>query len=137
MAACVEKLIKMNMVQPQRKAMILVQITGALRNLANVDSAHIQISQTIVQRLCDIFFDPQFNQGKELILNISRLLSKVSLDMSCSEKIVNSGYLTKFLEAMTKTHRDHSAVLIRLAYILGNLTTNFEEARAQLMLKEH
>jgi len=33
---------------------------------------------------------------------------------------------------MAVTHRDHSAVLIRLAYILGNLTTNFESARLEL-----
>lgn len=33
---------------------------------------------------------------------------------------------------MASTHRDHSAVLIRLAYILGNLTTNFESARLEL-----
>ena len=29
-------------------------------------------------------------------------------------------------------HRENSAILIRLAYILGNLTTNFEEARQKL-----
>ena len=29
-------------------------------------------------------------------------------------------------------HKDSSAILIRLAYILGNLTTNFEEARQKL-----
>lgn len=33
---------------------------------------------------------------------------------------------------MAGTHRDHSAILIRLAYILGNLTTNFESARLEL-----
>lgn len=33
-------------------------------------------------------------------------------------------------------HRESSAVLIRLAYILGNLTTNFEEARQKLCHKE-
>lgn len=33
-------------------------------------------------------------------------------------------------------HRDSSAVLIRLAYILGNLTTNFEEARQKLCQSE-
>jgi hypothetical protein len=101
--------------------------------MANVDSAQVEISRSIVVKMCDIFFDPAFNQGKELILNISRLLSKVSLDMQCSEQIVNAGYLVKFSKAMTTTHKDHSAVLIRIAYILGNLTTNFEEARAQLM----
>ena len=36
------------------------------------------------------------------------------------------------MRAMASTHRDHSAVLIRLAYILGNLTTNFESARLEL-----
>ena len=36
------------------------------------------------------------------------------------------------MQAMAGTHRDHSAVLIRLAYILGNLTTNFESARLEL-----
>lgn len=97
--------------------------------MANVDSAHAEISRTCVQRLCEIFFDNTFNQGKELILNIARLLSKVSLDIKCAEQIVVSGHLSKFAKAMTSTHRDHSAVLIRLAYILGNLTTNFEQAR--------
>lgn len=104
-------------------------MTGALRNLANVDSAQVEISRSIVKMLCDIFFDSQYNQGKELILNIARLLSKVSLDFSCSQKMVESGCLIKFTQTMHTVHRDNSAVLIRIAYILGNLTTNFEEAR--------
>ena len=40
-----------------------------------------------------------------------------------------------FLNAMIM-HRDSSAILIRLAYILGNLTTNFEEARVKLCTKK-
>lgn len=65
-------------------------------------------------------------------MNISRLLSKVSLDISCAEQIVLSGHMKSLIRAMCSTHRDHSAVLIRLAYILGNLTTNFDSARAEL-----
>lgn len=132
---CIDKLLKMP-VSHSKKAMILVQITGALRNLANVDSSHPEISRTIVKKMCDIFFDPNLNNGKELVLNISRLLSKVSLDIQCAEAIVKSGHMFKFLKAMTTTHKDHSAVLIRLAYILGNLTTNFDLARTQLNSKE-
>lgn len=82
--------------------------------------------------MCDIFFDPKLNGGKELVLNISRLLSKVSLDMLCAEQIVKSGHISSFMSAMTGVHRDSSAILIRLAYILGNLTTNFEQARQEL-----
>ena len=33
-------------------------------------------------------------------------------------------------------HKDSSAILIRLAYIIGNLTTNFEEARIKLCEKD-
>lgn len=33
-------------------------------------------------------------------------------------------------------HKDSSAILIRLAYIIGNLTTNFEEARLKLCAKD-
>lgn len=36
------------------------------------------------------------------------------------------------MNSMAGQHRDSSAILIRLAYILGNLTTNFEEARLEL-----
>ena len=114
--------------------MILVQITGTLRNLANIDQCHPQIAQSAIAKLCDIFFDSQFNQGKELSLNIARLLSKVSSDFRCAEKIVQSGHIKDYLKAMVQ-HRDNSAILIRLAYILGNLTTNFEEARLRLTVK--
>jgi len=51
--------------------------------------------------------------------------------MHCAEKIVKSGHLGDFLKAMV-THKESSAILIRIAYILGNLTTNFEEARSFL-----
>ena len=132
----IDKLMKMNSVSSSRKAMILVQISGGLRNLATVDTAHLEIAQRVVKQMCDIFFDPQLNQGKELVLNISRLLSKVSLDMTCAEQIVKSGHISNFISAMTNQHKDSSAVLIRIAYILGNLTTNFEEARQQLCLSE-
>jgi hypothetical protein len=36
-----------------------------------------------------------------------------------------------YLHSMVQ-HKESSAILIRLAYILGNLTTNFEEARQKL-----
>jgi len=80
MSICLEKLLKMP-ISANKKAMICVQVTGALRNLANVDISHSEISRTMVRKMCDIFFDHNLNSGKELVLNISRLLSKVSLDI--------------------------------------------------------
>lgn len=62
------------------------------------------------------------------MLNIARLLSRVSLDMSCAAMMVKSLHVKDFLSVMV-IHKHSSAILIRLAYILGSLTTNFEEAR--------
>jgi len=55
----------------------------------------------------------------------------VSLDYRCAEKIVKSEHIKGYLKSMVQ-HKESSAILIRLAYILGNLTTNFEEARQKL-----
>jgi hypothetical protein len=89
------------------------------------------MAEEAIPLLCTVFFDPQFSQGKELMLNIARLLSRVSLNMTCSEAMVKSNHIKDFLAAML-THKHSSAILIRLAYILGSLTTNFEDARRGL-----
>ena len=44
---------------------------------------------------------------------------------------MKSGHIRGYLDSMEQ-HKESSAILIRLAYILGNLTTNFEEARQKL-----
>jgi hypothetical protein len=89
------------------------------------------MSQSAIPLLCHVFFDKQFTSGKELMLNIARLLTRVGNDMSCQAQMVHSGHIQDFLKAMV-IHKHSSAILIRLAYILGSLTTNFEEARKDL-----
>ena len=72
-----------------KQSMILVQISGALRNLANVeDSYGLLLHCKVLPKLCEIFGDARFKGHKELILNVSRLLSKVSIDFKCAEQMV-------------------------------------------------
>ena len=81
--------------------MILVQISGALRNLANVeDSYGLFLHCQILPQLCKIFGDNRFKGHKELILNVSRLLSKVSIDFNCAEQIVNTKCTSIFLDSL-------------------------------------
>jgi hypothetical protein len=69
-----------------KQSMILVQITGTLRNLANVEESYgLLLNCKILPKLCEIYGDARFNVHKELIMNISRLLSKVSIDYNCAE----------------------------------------------------
>lgn len=57
-----------------------------MRNLANVeDSYGLLLNCKVLPRLCQIFADERFMGHKELILNVSRLLSKVSIDFNCAQ----------------------------------------------------
>lgn len=69
-----------------KQSMILVQISGTLRNLANVEESYgILLNCKVLPKLCDIYADERFKMHKELIMNISRLLSKVSIDFNCAD----------------------------------------------------
>jgi len=68
-----------------KQSMILVQISGTLRNLANVEESYgLLLSCKVLPKLCEIYADDRFKGHKELIMNISRLLSKVSIDFNCA-----------------------------------------------------
>lgn len=62
---------------------------------------------------------------------MSRLLSKVSNDYNCADKIIKSHSCETFLDILEQ-YRENSAVLIRISFVLGNLTTNSVEARHEL-----
>ena len=112
--------------------MILVQISGTLRNLANIEESYgLLLNCKVLPKLCQIYSDPRFQNHKELIMNISRLLSKVSIDFNCAEQLVQSKNTQVFLDMMQK-YKENSAVLIRIAFVLGNLTTHYEQARVEL-----
>ena len=115
-----------------KQSMILVQISGTLRNLANVEESYgLLLSCKVLPKLCEIFGDERFKGHKELIMNISRLLSKVSIDYNCAEQLVNTHKTQVFLNMMGQ-YKDNSAVLIRIAFVLGNLTTHYDKARKEL-----
>mmetsp|Transcript_36960 Transcript_36960/g.56611 ORF Transcript_36960/g.56611 Transcript_36960/m.56611 type:complete len:107 (+) Transcript_36960:592-912(+) len=106
--------------------MILVQISGTLRNLANIEESYGLILHChILPQLCKIFSDKRFSGHKELILNVSRFLSKVSIDFGCAEQMAESKTnMPVFLNIMMD-YKESSAVLIRVAFVLGNLTTHY------------
>lgn len=81
--------------------MILVQISGTLRNLANVEESYgLLLNCKVLPKLCEIYADPRFMHHKELVMNISRLLSKVSIDFNCADQLVQTKQTTTFLNAM-------------------------------------
>ncbi|EDO32819.1 predicted protein, partial [Nematostella vectensis] len=112
---------------------MLVQVTGVVRNLADVNGAReMYIDHNFVQLLTQIM-EP-FSQDEDLVYNISRILSKLTLYHECCVQLCSCSTCYK---ALLKVLRDHqkkqaSLIVVRVCFILGNLTSKSDEARSQL-----
>ena len=105
---------------------------GTLRNLANDDASYQQVCSTnVISKLIEVL--EKFKGHKELMLNVSRILSKVSLDADCSMQIIKTNRLGFMLDLVLE-YQTFTSFLIRIAFILANLTTYFDEAREQITL---
>lgn len=71
---------------------------------------------------------------EELILNVVRVLSKMSLHRPCIDQLhANLGeLLMQALWEAVKVHRENTAILIRVTFIFANFTTFFPDVRLQL-----
>ena len=115
---------------------MLVQITGILRNLT-IDQAATDLFLSegclvIVAQLLS-----QFLNHQELVLNIVRILAKVSgKDALLLMNSFNGEFITDLFKTLLK-YKDNKTILIRAAYVLGNLTTDFTETRQHLLREKY
>ena len=115
-----------------KKAQNLVQICGALRNLANEEGSQEQlVANQVIHKLVEVL--EKFKGHQELMINVSRILSKVSMDNECSYSLIKSNKLQSLIDLLSdfQTIRDFP---VRISFVLANLTTYFEEAREQIAL---
>ncbi|CEM36404.1 unnamed protein product [Vitrella brassicaformis CCMP3155] len=115
-----------------REAQLLIQITGTLRNLAVSSKHHKQfVMHDVLAALTGLM--PLFQTSPELLLNISRLLSKLSLTNTCCEILSQNDAHVKQTAKCLGSHMDHGQLVVRLSFVLGNLTAKSDRARIQLM----
>ena len=60
-----------------------------------------------------------------------RVQTLLSESCNCADQIVKQNCTNTFLASMI-LYKENSAVLIRIAFVLGNLTTHYTEARTEL-----
>ncbi|TNM94901.1 hypothetical protein fugu_017660 [Takifugu bimaculatus] len=118
---------------------ILVQLTAALRNLADhPDARPVFISFDIFSDLCLVL--RLHSQDQNICTNISRSccssspvsLSKLSSYSECRHALANTpDCFPLFLEVMSK-HRQRQDLIVRFLFTLGNLTASVEASRQQL-----
>ena len=114
-----------------KPAHVLVQLTEGLRNVAISGSSRKQfVGSGCVEALC-VLFDAAPTNG-ELCLNVSRVLAKLSLHEDVRARIdAQPAYVDAMAVALTHHHAEPQ-VLIRLCFILGNLSATNERNRESI-----
>jgi hypothetical protein len=114
-----------------RHVQVLVQATAALRNMAVQDAHRKQfLTFGLLESLSKL--TAMAYQHAELIMNISRILSKLTLHEDCRARMYTREAIQGLLRAFD-AHPANLALGLRLSFILGNLTTSNEEARLMLL----
>ncbi|XP_061609722.1 armadillo repeat-containing protein 2 isoform X1 [Phyllopteryx taeniolatus] len=110
---------------------ILVQMTAALRNLADHPEARpLFVSRSVISELCTVL--RCHRQDQDVCTNVSRIYSKLSSYAECRLALAQTPDCYQlFLELLSKHHQKQDLV-VRLLFTLGNLTAESDEARHRL-----
>ncbi|PNH12894.1 Armadillo repeat-containing protein 2 [Tetrabaena socialis] len=110
---------------------VAVQATGVLRNLAVPQhNAGAFLAAGVVPALraacCAL------STHAEVVLNVGRILSKLSLHDGCQAAMGQDAAYAPLLVQLLGQYADNRAVLLRVAFVLGNLTTASNDYREQV-----
>lgn len=80
----------------------------------------------MIPKLIDVL--DNFKGHCELMTNVSRILSKISMDNDCSYALIQTNKLSMLITLLFDYHKIRDFP-VRIAFVLANLTTYFDEAR--------
>ncbi|XP_045400091.1 armadillo repeat-containing protein 2 [Lemur catta] len=109
---------------------LLVQVTATLRNLVDSPLARSKLlSVSAIPQLCTVM--EQYMGDKDVCTNIVRIFSKLTSYRDCCAALANySRCYALFLNLINKYQKKQDLV-IRIVFILGNLTAKNNQAREQ------
>ncbi|XP_039093362.1 armadillo repeat-containing protein 2 isoform X2 [Hyaena hyaena] len=109
---------------------LLVQMTATLRNLADSPPARSKLlSISALPQLCMVM--GQHMVDKDVCTNIARIFSKLTSYHDCCVALANySRCYSLFLKVINKYQKKQDLV-VRIVFILGNLTAKNNQAREQ------
>lgn len=110
-----------NMEKVNKQAQLLVQIMATLRNLAMKTGTFKQFLEYNVIDNIHILMNALMSHS-EFIHNSTRVLSKLSLDETCTEEMRKISTLKSCLINVMKEHKKHKPIVVRVTFILGNIT---------------
>ncbi|XP_052807595.1 armadillo repeat-containing protein 2-like isoform X2 [Mya arenaria] len=110
---------------------ILVQLTAALRNLADASSSRDRILGCRLLESLTAASD-SYSGDAEIVLNVSRIFSKVTLHTDCCLALSGYSLSYKVFLHLLKKHLKRQDIVVRVCFILGNMTAKNDEARVCL-----
>ena len=108
---------------PPRAVQLLVLTTATLRNVAVSGAVPQFVASGAVGALCELLGAAAWH--RELSLNVSRVLAKLSLSDAALAQIDAAGHTDAIVRAL-REHDTHLPVLIRLSFVLANLAAASE-----------
>ncbi|KXZ44037.1 hypothetical protein GPECTOR_75g761 [Gonium pectorale] len=110
---------------------VAVQASGVLRNLAvPTQNAQSFLAAGVLPALraaCS-----GMSTQVEVVLNVGRILSKLSLHEGCQAAMAEDTAYAPLLVQLLGQYADNRAILLRVAFVLGNLTTHSNQYREQV-----
>ncbi|XP_042530963.1 armadillo repeat-containing protein 2 [Dipodomys spectabilis] len=107
---------------------LLVQITATLRNM--VDSSLVRskmLSVSALPQLCMVL--GQYMGDKDVCTNIARIFSKLTSYRDCCAALASYSRCYALFLTLLNTHQKKQDLVIRIVFILGNLTAKNNQAR--------
>ncbi|XP_016391471.1 armadillo repeat-containing protein 2-like isoform X2 [Sinocyclocheilus rhinocerous] len=114
---------------------ILVQVTAALRNIADQSESRLSfLSNKAFSTLCLIL--ENHRSDIDICINVARIFSKLSTYTECCHALAETPHCCSlFLDLLGKYSRKQDLV-VRLLFTLGNLTAKSPEARERVYEEE-
>ncbi|TSL47633.1 Armadillo repeat-containing protein 2 [Bagarius yarrelli] len=115
---------------------VLVQVTAALRNLADLSESRPSfLSSGVFPTLCAVM--DCYRDDQDVCLNIARIFSKLSSYTECCYALAETVSCYRlFLDLLCK-HGVKQALVVRLMFTLGNLAAKSNNARLRVYEEEH
>uniref|UniRef100_T1J4M8 Armadillo repeat-containing protein 2 n=1 Tax=Strigamia maritima TaxID=126957 RepID=T1J4M8_STRMM len=116
---------------PEQISHVLYQLTGCLRNLAEgIANRHSFLTSGVIPHLiCSLGL---FQDEVDVVMNISRILSKLTIHSDICTVVTDEAASFPILMAVLEKYHKRKELMIRVAFTLGNLTAKNEKARKLL-----
>ncbi|XP_056674623.1 armadillo repeat-containing protein 2 isoform X3 [Monodelphis domestica] len=109
---------------------LLVQMTATMRNLVDLPMARCKLlNNNALPVFCGVM--EQYENDKDVCTNVARILSKLSSYHDCCAALADYSRCYALFLSLINQYEKKQDLIVRIVFILGNLTAKNNQAREQ------